>query len=648
MTTWDLKAAGINPTPAKLYDSPFSPSTSQAAQGSSRLNHSVSQYVYSANSFLKDMNTQSVPIPSKTHMLRFQLDNNALTTFIPGAVMTSQDAYVDTVKKTEHYIASFKLNNHGDFRCNQAKQEEMAAKVRRRMIGQASAIVNHKVYGTTLPSWYITQLIYLICLEQEFANEFGDETVNKNAISSPVEAANIIYDAYMTSGVATENFSAGVYQYNFNNMANALPIELVKGSYSQHELSPKDAERANELVNDISTLLSKKHATQFVEAIKPFMPIKTTNDCISVLSVIDSLWPKITAQKIFNARNNKNTLVIKELSEQLIAIATAPVIVEVPTKIDVISVVPETASADAINEVKKEVAVNSVAKEIKEENPTASDEEITLASVEVVTPEAVANAPVVKPSCLEKIIAVDRLVEETLNTRIYNIKKENWKNSLFTQSLKQKDQNDLYKKSQEMINLKEKISKRPDGETKAKLIRDQVILQAEIDELDYRIKSKLASMDEYERDAEKRRQKNHGALQIGTVMYTTPEGGEFRSEARLVSYPFNNGNTSSLTYINRGKEQKEQKKEPWINHSTIGGHVPKWQGMQGRMRNVRHSISGVEHFSASSCGWTIAILVIVVIVLAMFLYKMICDKKGWKPFWTKIHNKIKAKKAASV
>ena len=90
---WDLNNTGINPTPFKIYSSPYSTADSKLALGGSKLNHAVAEHEMSTDQIAKQMILQAEPIPDKNHSLRYQLNANDLTNFKLGASIEKQENY---------------------------------------------------------------------------------------------------------------------------------------------------------------------------------------------------------------------------------------------------------------------------------------------------------------------------------------------------------------------------------------------------------------------------------------------------------------------------------------------------------------------------------------------------------------------------
>ena len=200
-----MQIDGVNVPSVMLYDAPFSPNSSRAARDGSKINNSVAQRLYSANEIKVKMSPLASPKIAKGNM-RYQF-NSRDAAYNPSQIVTNKDVYeMETVKnveeaaKVENYTMTVNINNHSDFRKLIRNRRQLADKVGMRMMSNANTTVQHKVFGTNLPVWYINKMIFLVMLEQELANEYGTEQdVNKDVLNNPTAVCDLIYEAYSSA-----------------------------------------------------------------------------------------------------------------------------------------------------------------------------------------------------------------------------------------------------------------------------------------------------------------------------------------------------------------------------------------------------------------------------------------------------------------
>lgn len=396
--TWNLKQAGISPSAAVLYDSPFSSSSSKYAINSSKINHGVAQYLYPAENTRKSLNMQSVPTPAKVQSMRYNLNANGLTNYIPGAVLTTADVYNENLKSVynlynaEHYTMSTIIGSSHDFRDLMQKKMKLVESIIMTMKKNESTILKHKVYSTPLPAWYITKVAFLILLEQEMANEYGDEDVNKNAIKNPEAALDIIYNSYMS---ASKKEHASLFKrhddsYKMSKKYESaeIPAELRRNlsvsPYPERKLSEKDVETMNNVCANIEALTGK--SGYFGKA-----PYNMKDILVGLNGFADTYLEYM--KDAGHSYEQKKSLADSITDIQ--AIITDNAIVDIHE--EEVVVVPDETDDKTINAIQKNVA-------------------------EEKTPAAIAATPVMRESIFRKIADTDEIVLGTVTKMIYKEK----------------------------------------------------------------------------------------------------------------------------------------------------------------------------------------------------------------------------------
>ena len=399
--TWNLKHAGIPSDSTVLYDSPFSSSSSKYAIGSSKINHGVAQYLYPAENVRTSLNIQSAPVPSKAHSMRYTLDANSVTNFVPGGVLTSKDVYDESLKqmaesyKKESYTITSTIDNSSDFREVARKNYKLIDEVVRQMMVNSSAILQHKVYGTELPSWYIHKICFLILLEQAMADEYGDENVNKKAISSPVKALDLILSAYNRATVEKkENWSLfrkdgddeAIFEFPETYSDVSIPEQYRKTLKVNYQPWMKLTDEEKEKLTDINKRLNEQFGTD-----KSIRKLEDFNAIDSMLNAhAESYLNLMTSDE-----SDEKKAAVSSIIDEIAAIVTPDEVVDVHD--EQVVVVPDEVPQPVIDQIKEEV-------------------------VEEPTPSAIALAPVVHESCMMKLAAVDNELLKLVNSAIYKEK----------------------------------------------------------------------------------------------------------------------------------------------------------------------------------------------------------------------------------
>ena len=213
--TWNPNhAPALNDTQVKIYSSPYSPNASKQAINSSKINNSFAYNTYDPTDFLKRSSPQSVPIVDKSQSLRYQIDSHTLTNYIPGNHLSTTEQHKrEATDVKEQYTASLSINSSDDFRDQVRLAHQLEDKVLKSMIANASTTTQHKVFGTEIPSWYITAIIFYTLLEQEYANMY--QKTDATAFMTPSSVCDVIYDAYINS--VKEGFDQSSLKTNFKS-----------------------------------------------------------------------------------------------------------------------------------------------------------------------------------------------------------------------------------------------------------------------------------------------------------------------------------------------------------------------------------------------------------------------------------------------
>lgn len=468
--TWNLKHAGIPNSATTLYDSPFAASSAKYAIGSSKINHGVAQYLYPAESVRTSLNIQSAPMPSKNHSMRYTLDANSVTNYIPGAVLTAKDAYERSIQtiaesyKKEKYTLTTTINSSDDFRKLAHKNYKLIDDVVRKMMVNSSAILQHKVYGTELPAWYIHKMCFLMLLEQAMADEYGDETVNKKAISSPMKALDMIQAAYNNANVEKrENWSL----FKKDDETEVLKIEI-PSDYSDVSI-PEQYRQQGVIEVEPSMKFSDEeiaHIKRGIALLNESLSVKVSDTIIddgkasSVESLLQEYGPAYKTVMSSDIPDDKKYAIYRYIV-QLIETITPKEVVEVHDEEAV--VVTDKTPQPIVDEIKTEVV--------------AEGEPITL-------------APVVRESCLMKLAAVDAELLKMITTTIYKeqtkplmiidapVKVDNDSKTAAIKDEIEKIEVELKKldsKSGFIVNLQKKILQARLDELKAKLSKESWI-----------------------------------------------------------------------------------------------------------------------------------------------------------------------------
>lgn len=234
--TWNPnRNIALNESIVKLYDSPYSVRDSKAATNSSKINQGFAFQNYSARESALRMAPQACPIVDKSQSLRYQIEPSKLTNFMPSAEMSVVDTYKEEIKDIkEHYEAKINVNNSRDFRKEMQLSAKLEDNVLKIMYQNAPTTVQHKVFGTDLPMWYISNIIFLTLLEQEYANTYAPNTTTKSFLT-PSSVCDMIYDLYIKENFDKEKVKSEYIKFlenpneNMSNLANSVKaIEINK------------------------------------------------------------------------------------------------------------------------------------------------------------------------------------------------------------------------------------------------------------------------------------------------------------------------------------------------------------------------------------------------------------------------------------
>lgn len=234
--TWNPnRNIALNESIVKLYDSPYSVRDSRAATNSSKINQGFAFQSYSARESALRMAPQACPIVDKSQSLRYQIEPSKLTNFMPSAEMSVVDTYKEEIKDIkEHYEAKINVNNSRDFRKEMQLSAKLEDNVLKIMYQNAPTTVQHKIFGTDLPMWYISNIIFLTLLEQEYANTYSPNTTTKSFLT-PSSVCDMIYDLYIKENFDKEKVKSEYIKFlenpneNMSNLANSVKaIEINK------------------------------------------------------------------------------------------------------------------------------------------------------------------------------------------------------------------------------------------------------------------------------------------------------------------------------------------------------------------------------------------------------------------------------------
>lgn len=216
--TWNLSGSGISETNIPLYDSPFPPSSNRLAASASKLTFGVADKNYSASTFKKYVQPQNANISNRRAANR--MDYNASEAMNFNVNDSKSDSFKYSTN-AEAYEYLTKINSSTEWREKAAEQEELIDKVMRKIIETASITVQHKIFGTSLPSKYICKMVFLTLLEQEFANKYSGDSVNKSAFLTSKDVCDAMYKVYMN-----ENINKNKIALSKKNKTNELLMKL--------------------------------------------------------------------------------------------------------------------------------------------------------------------------------------------------------------------------------------------------------------------------------------------------------------------------------------------------------------------------------------------------------------------------------------
>ena len=234
--TWNPnRNIALNESVVKLYDSPYSVRDSKAATNSSKINQGFAFQNYSAREAALRMAPQACPIVDKSQSLRYQIEPSKLTNFMPSAEMSVVDTYKEELKDIkERYEAKINVNNSKDFRKEMQLSAKLEDNVLKNMYQNAPTTIQHKVFGTDLPMWYISNIIFLTLLEQEYANTYAPETTTKSFLT-PSSVCDMIYELYIKENFDKEKVKSEYIKFlenpdqNISNLASSVKaIEINK------------------------------------------------------------------------------------------------------------------------------------------------------------------------------------------------------------------------------------------------------------------------------------------------------------------------------------------------------------------------------------------------------------------------------------
>ena len=196
-------APGLNAKQQPLYDSPFCYNTSKAAINGSKLNHSVAKYLYGTEEFASRLKASPDYQVNKSHNLRH--------TGVDGFQDTAANRYRDAaIKAKESYEAKIKIDDNDEFMNHITLTNGLQKKVLKLMLDYAETTSKHKIFGTDLPTWYITNVIFFTLLEQEYAITYGEDKTNI-AFRTPIDVCEMLYDLY-----TKETFDASAVASDYN------------------------------------------------------------------------------------------------------------------------------------------------------------------------------------------------------------------------------------------------------------------------------------------------------------------------------------------------------------------------------------------------------------------------------------------------
>ena len=179
-----MSSIALNDKQVYLYDSPYSSRGSCAATGASKINHAVAQRNYSAKSIIQSINTEAVPVVDKSHSQRYQEQP------------LGESYKTSVIQAKENYETHFKINDHYDFIDQLELETNINDKVMKNMILHSDTTIKHKIFGTDLPIWYITNIIFFTLIEQEYAKTYAPNDT-KVAFKTPNDVCDMMYDIYM-------------------------------------------------------------------------------------------------------------------------------------------------------------------------------------------------------------------------------------------------------------------------------------------------------------------------------------------------------------------------------------------------------------------------------------------------------------------
>ena len=405
-----------------LYNVPYSMRDSKAAINASKLNFGTAHMQYSANDFAKIINPTAAEKISNSDTVRYSQDVNKLT----GYGINKVDKHIEEAEKAkEAYEVHFKIDDTNDFHNQMQLESLIADKVMKTMVANSDTTIKHKIFGTDLPMWYITNIIFYTLLEQEYANTYANGKVN-NAFKTPTDVCDMLYDLYMkeTFGPADllesgkenlANLTESIKEVNLAELTSSdklsYPINAIKEALNKEHFGPEDIlEKGKRAWKTLTNKDENKNVkTEPVETntwdIEEFGVDDVKDFATSAKDNITAQFDKIRGK--FNKENFDGEELIEEGKDKLANFATS-------AKDNI------TAQFDKIR--------GKFNKENFGETDASTD--IKPVFIELVSPKAdnkyvvkdnvpYINSDFVGYSTFQKIVKVDRMVAPEVTRRIY-------------------------------------------------------------------------------------------------------------------------------------------------------------------------------------------------------------------------------------
>ena len=272
--TWNLSKAGISDSTIPLYDSPFAPSANRLAAGASKVSFGVAEKNYTAASFKKYLQPQNANIANKRAANRMDYDAYAAMDFKVDEPVSESFKHSAC---DEAYTYMTEINSSAEWKNKMAEQEAIVDGVKRKIIENAAVTVQHKIFGTALPSKYICKIIFLTLLEQAFANKYSNGSVHTDAFTTPRDVCDAMYKIYKRDNINTnksalakktktnaliahlEDASVAVTEFEFTNAATINRSQLrinMKFNYNP-ERRIYDTETIKNIIESLKESITK-------------------------------------------------------------------------------------------------------------------------------------------------------------------------------------------------------------------------------------------------------------------------------------------------------------------------------------------------------------------------------------------------------